>query len=126
MFQKYNPNPTKRNVGDCAIRAIAKALDISWEQAYAKLCANGYMMGDLPNANSTWGALLRQNGFVRENLPTNCPDCYTVDEFARDHADGIYVLGTGDHVVTVVDGDYYDTWDSGSMIPQYFWVYKGE
>ena len=27
----YNPSPTGRNVGDCAVRAIAKALDIDWE-----------------------------------------------------------------------------------------------
>jgi hypothetical protein len=30
---------------------------------------------------------------------------------------GTFVLGTGDHAVTVVDGDYYDSFDSGQMIP---------
>lgn len=59
MYQFYNPNPTGRMVEDCAIRAIAKALGIDWEEAYAKLAMNGYAMGDLPNANSVWGALLR-------------------------------------------------------------------
>ena len=58
MFVQYNPNPTGRFVADCAVRAISKALDIDWETAYAKLAMNGYAMGDMPNANSVWGALL--------------------------------------------------------------------
>lgn len=58
MYIKYNPNPTGRFVEDCAIRAIAKALNTDWETAYAKLSMNGYAMGDMPNANSVWGALL--------------------------------------------------------------------
>ena len=28
----YNPSPTGRNVGDCAVRAIAKALGTDWEK----------------------------------------------------------------------------------------------
>lgn len=35
-FIYYNPNPMSRIVGDCAVRAISKALDIDWELAYAK------------------------------------------------------------------------------------------
>lgn len=34
MWVKYNPNPTGRSVGDCAVRAVAKALNIGWEKAY--------------------------------------------------------------------------------------------
>ena len=49
------------------------------------------------------------------------PDCYTIEDFCADHPMGLYVLGTGTHVVTVVDGNYYDTWRSGDEIPQYYW-----
>lgn len=27
----YNPSPVGRSVGDCSVRAIAKALNIDWE-----------------------------------------------------------------------------------------------
>ena len=37
---------------------------------------------------------------------------------------GTYVLGTGNHVVAVVNGDYYDMWDSGDEIPAYVWYKK--
>ena len=42
MYQYYNPNPTGRTmVGDCSIRAIAKALGVDWEKAYAMVVENG-------------------------------------------------------------------------------------
>ena len=109
---------------DCAVRAIAKALNIDWETAYANLALNGFAMGDLPNANSVWGALLRQNGFYREAVPNTCPDCYTAKDFAMDHPKGVFVLGFGKHVATIVDGNIYDSWDSSNEIPQYFWYRK--
>lgn len=124
MYIYYNPNPTGRNVEDCAIRAVAKALDTDWEHAYALVSANGYQMGDMPHSNSVWGATLRQHGYYRESIPNTCPDCYTAEMFASDHPDGIYVLGFGHHVATVSDGDIYDSWDSSKEIPQYFWHRK--
>ena len=124
MYIYYNPNPTGRNVADCAIRAVAKALDTDWEHAYALLSANGYQMGDLPNADSVWGATLRQHGFYRESVLNTCPDCYTAEQFAYDHPDGIYVLGFGHHTATIADGNLYDSWDSSKEIPQYFWHKK--
>ena len=62
MFKEYNPNPVGRRVGDCAVRAIAKALDTDWESAYLMLTANGFSMGDMPSSDSVWGATLRENG----------------------------------------------------------------
>ena len=117
----FNPSPVGRNVGDCAVRAVAKALNTDWESAYALIALNGYLMADMPSSNAVWGAVLRQNGFYRHAVPTTCPDCYTVEDFAADHPEGVYVVGTGTHVVTVQDGMIYDSWDSSKEIPQYFW-----
>lgn len=33
MYQYYNPNPVANRTDDCAVRAVAKALNISWEEA---------------------------------------------------------------------------------------------
>lgn len=126
MWILFNPNPAGRSVGDCAVRAIAKALDVDWETAYAKLAAAAFNMGDMPSSNSVWGAVLRQNGFYRENIPNECPDCYTAGDFCRDHPKGTYVLGFGNHVSTVIDGNLYDSWNSLEETPQYFWYRKDE
>lgn len=121
MFEFYNPNPTGRMVGDCAVRALTKALGVDWETAYSLMMVNGYMMGDMPSSNSVWGAVLRQHGFKRKNIDSSCPDCYTAEDFVRDHPLGTYVLGFGTHTATVKDGVLYDSWDSSQEIPQYYW-----
>lgn len=121
----YNPNPVGRTVGDCSIRALAKALDTDWSTAYLMAAINGFSMGDMPSSNSVWGAVLRQHGFKRAVLPETCPDCYSINDFAIEHPQGTYVLGTGTHVVTMIDGDIYDSWDSLNETPVYFW-YKEE
>lgn len=124
MYREYNPNPTGRRVGDCAVRAISVALGFDWETAFLILARNAYAMGDMPSADSVWGATLRQNGFYREAIPNTCPDCYTAEAFCNDHPRGTFVLGFGGHVATVVDGDLVDSWDSSNEIPQFFWFRK--
>lgn len=119
MWEYYNPNPLERKTGDCAVRALSKALDTDWESAYAKLCSNGFAMGDMPNSNQVISAVLRMEGFYKANMPNECPDCYSVEEFCEDNPKGVYVLGTGTHVVAIEDGKYYDTWDSGDLTPIY-------
>jgi len=37
-FVFYNPNPLKKHVGDCVIRAISKATGQTWEKTYTELC----------------------------------------------------------------------------------------
>lgn len=121
MWKKFQNNPAGRNVGDCAVRAISVALSVDWETAYAQLVGSGFLMCDMPSSDSVWGAVLRKHGFIRESLPDTCPDCYTAEDFCMDHQHGVFVLGFGGHVATVVDGDIYDSWDSSKQIPQFVW-----
>ena len=114
-------NPSGRNVGDCSIRAVSVALGIDWETAYALIANAGFLMNDVISSNSVWGAVLRQHGFKRHILPNSCPDCYSLEQFAEDHPKGVYVVGTGNHVATVKDGEIWDSWDSSNEIPIYFW-----
>lgn len=125
-FQEFMNNPTGRRVGDCAVRAVSKALDTDWETAYIMLVSNGFMMGDMPSSDSVWGATLRQHGFIRETLPDACPDCYNVIDFIEQFPSGTYVLGFGGHTATVKDGVLYDSWDSSMERPQFFWRKRNE
>ena len=121
MWKHYNPNPIALEGIDCTVRALIKALDISWEKAYAMLAANGFVLSDMPNANHVVNYTLRRNGFKRHALPDECPDCYTAEDFAREHPEGTYVLAFGDHVCTVIDGTIYDSWDSRNRVPMFYW-----
>ena len=119
MWIEYLNNPLGLRVGDCVIRAISKALDKSWEEIYMNLCVQGFMMGDLPSSNAIWSAYLKHKGFRRRTIE-DCPDCYDVENFCEEHKKGIFVLGTGSHAVTVIDGNYFDAWDSGKETPVYY------
>lgn len=129
MWVEWNPNPMGRRVGDCAVRAVAKALDIDWETAFSLIAANAFSVCDMPSSDAVWSAILRQHGFYRAAIPNTCPDCYTAADFCQDHPHGTYVLSFGGlvgHVATVEDGKIYDSWDSRNEIPQYYWYRKDE
>ena len=121
-FIYFNPNPRHKNsVGDCTIRAVSKALDIPWETAYIDLVMKGYEMGDMPSSNAVMSSYLRSKGFRKHIIDNDCPDCYTVNDFASEHFKGTYILGTGTHVVCVENGNFYDSWDSGDEVPIYYY-----
>lgn len=113
MWIRCNPNPLGRQTGDCVIRAIAIATDQSWRRVYRQLCDLGEKHADLPNSNAIWGMYLREWGARQFLLPESCPECITVQAFCERYPEGIYVIGTGDHAVACIDGDYYDSFDSG-------------
>lgn len=116
-----NPNPYNKLVDDCVVRALAIALNSTWQGIYIKLTLQGLVSGDMPSSNRVWSKFLETEGYKRQIIPDTCPYCYTVKDFCRDHPEGRYILGTGTHVVAVINGDYYDTWDSGDETPLCFW-----
>ena len=124
MWIRCNPNPLGKNTGDCVIRAVAIATDQSWRRTYRDLCRLGEIQGDLPNSNAVWGMYLRERGAKQFLLPENCPECITVRAFCERYPEGVYVIGTGDHAVACIDGDWHDNVDSGSAVPTIFWKVK--
>lgn len=120
-FINYNANPDGKNVIDCTVRAISTVLRRDWERTYIELCVQGFIMHNMPTANHVWGAYLKGRGFRRKVIPDDSADCYTVRDFCREHPRGVFLLALERHVIAVIDGDYYDTWDSGDEIPIYYW-----
>ena len=126
MYVMYEPNPVRTGAIDCAVRAVSKALDISWEKAYTMLSVNGFLMGNDPAGDEIWSSVLRQHGFKRYVVPNTCPDCYTVEDFAKDHPRGTYVVKSDNHVATIVDGNLYDSWPSMNKVVIYYWTNNKE
>ena len=124
-WEYFNPSPGGRRVGDCTVRAVARALGMDWEQAYVLLADKGLELMDMPSSNAVWGAVLKDHGFRSRMVPDACPQCYTVADFAQDHPRGTYVLCTGSHAVCLEDGTVYDTWDSTAEIVVFYWYKEG-
>ena len=68
-YVAYNPNPTRKLVGDCVIRAISRATNKDWEYTYLSIVALGFSMHDMPSSNDVWGSYLLLNGFKRYIIP---------------------------------------------------------
>ena len=120
----YNPNPAGKFTSDCVVRAIAKLMNFDWNTAYLNLSMSAFDTKSIISADEAWGEYLLDNGFKRYIIPDTCPRCYTVAQFANDNPRGRFLLkisgNTSGHVVAVVDGDYYDTWDCGGCVPIYY------
>jgi hypothetical protein len=126
-FKRYNAHPDGSDIDDCVIRAIATFYDISWEWAYLMVIIQGYKMHLFPtNRNDVWGTMLHERGCEFHYVPNMCPNCITVEKFANDHPKGRYILGTTTHAIAVIDGVYYDTWDSGQEYPVYYFKMRGD
>lgn len=124
MWIRCNPNPLGKSTSDCVVRAIAIATGQSWRRTYRDLCELGEIEAEMPNTNHLWGLYLKQHGAEQFLLPESCPNCITVRAFCERFPEGTYVIGTGTHAVACIDGDYYDSFDSGPESPAYFWRVK--
>lgn len=124
MYIPTNTNPNGYHIDDCVIRAISIAENKSWDYISLSLAMHSFDLKGMSSTNFVWDDYLRMNGYIRSAIPNSCPRCYTVKDFCEDHPTGIYILATGSHVVTVIDGDYYDTWDSGYEVPIYYYIKK--
>ena len=119
-FKFYNPNPCHRNTNDCTVRGISLLTGKSWHDTYLGIVMVGYELCGMPETNFVWMEYLKRNGFKRYIIEDTCPYCYRVKDFCIDHPNGKYLLATGNHVVAVYDGDYYDIWDSGNEVPVFY------
>lgn len=106
--------------GDCTVRSICAVTGLSWKTVHRVLCALSENMSDMPSINRVWWHFMRSIGFRQRLLPNTCPDCYTVADFAADHPRGKYIVGPPEHAVAVIDGKYWDSWDSGWTVPHYY------
>ena len=121
MFVNENINPQGKKTGDCVVRALGEILTQSWERTYIELCLQGLIMADMPNSNDVWQAYLRSKGWRRKKIYSECPECYTVEDFCKENPKGEYLLAIRGHVVAVINGQYIDAWDSGDTSPIYYW-----
>jgi len=120
MYIEYNPNPYGKRAGDCVVRAITKAENSDWDTTYWRLALQGALVGDVISSDNVWNEYLKRIGYRRYIIPNECPNCYTLRNFCEEYPQGTYLVKMPSHIATVIDGNYYDTWDSGDETPLYY------
>ena len=115
----YQPNDKdlKDRYGDCTIRALSKALNVTWLEAFdltVPLCREYQVSSVFGAPSSIERNIINRLGFAYVGISNRKGSKRpTVDSFAKDHPSGRYILNVANHEVACVDGKYYDTWDCG-------------
>lgn len=126
MWIPYQPNEKQSRANDCTIRAIMAVTGDDWLTVYLGVCLEGAVVQDMPSTNKIWGRYLEKRGFKCNRLENTCPYCYTVEDFCKDFPKGEYLVMVPWHVVAVIDGDYYDSFDSGDETALFYWTRKDD
>lgn len=114
MYKYYQPNEKHKKACDCVVRALTKACNMTWEQVYKRLCEIGLAEWDMPNSPEVYRIMLLEQGFKMNTIKAvKGSKRPTVESFTKEHKKGIYVLEVANHIVGVVNGCYFDTWDCG-------------
>lgn len=121
-YVNYNINPKGRKTGDCAIRAVAVATGLGWDEAYNQLAAAGFLLKCAMNYTEAIEAVLVSNGFsvgkVKVPRGSKRP---TVEGFAQEHPNWYAVLRVSNHLVATGKGNYVDIWDCGECSVYKYW-----
>lgn len=133
-YHFYNANPKGRRTTDCVIRSICTALEQDYNKTVIELaelqCSTGYDDGD----KKLYDKYLQSKGWQKHQQPRKWDNTkYTGDEWCgevqavirRDRSTPwrrmVANIGGG-HIVAIMDGKIYDTWDSGDGCIGNYWT----
>lgn len=127
-YKYYQPNKKdlKDEYGDCVIRAFTKATGLTWLEVFDSLIPYAREIQANPNSKSVYEKYLTNLGYKWVGLKAEKGKRRLNPEtFCKKYKSGTYILRLSHHLVTVVDGYYYDTWDCKEYCVYGYWT-KGE
>lgn len=123
-YEYTNVNPKDKFGCDCVIRAIAFALNQTWEQTVRELTEYGIKRGLVCNDKKLYPKFLIEKGFRQCAEPRNGDNTkMSAKKFINYiQEDDIIVAKVGTHHLTVIkDKKIHDTWDcSGNTMHKYW------
>lgn len=128
-YQYYQPNKKdlKDEYGDCVIRALTKALDMTWVEIFDEMQPLSREMQVPFNCKPCYQPYILSKGFtycgISNKKGSKRP---TVAQFAKNHPQGTYILRLAHHLVAVKNGQYFDTWDCGAKSLYGYWQKPAE
>ena len=130
-FTYYNANTKNKLGGDCVVRAIATALNQSWETTVRELTELGIKKGLVLNDRKLYPKYLELKGFTQQAEPRERYDntkmsvkrfIHLNDEYLQDC---VIVANVGSHhVACIKDMRVHDTWDSSKETIHKYWIRK--
>jgi len=139
MIEYFNPNPTCKffksgkpknwYINDSAVRAIAKALNKSWDEAYDLLVKTGKKLYNVPTSKQVVEEVLKDNGFefITYGKPSKDAKRPSVKQFIEnlEPSNDIYVLNLADYFVCSANKKIFDVSDNCLKSSVYsYWIKK--
>lgn len=124
QYKYYQPNKKdiKDKHNDCVIRAICKATGKEWLEVFDELIVCAREVQDMPNSKSAYDAYFKEQGYKWTGFRAEKgKKRLTPKNFCKKYKEGTYILSLANHLVTAVDGIYYDTWDCGESCVYGYW-----
>lgn len=133
-LRRYNANTRDSFVGDCVKRSLTLAFGMDYDEVSKELNRIKRSKGaSAYNIGPVYGQFLKDRGYSFSKYPDKN---VTVQEFSQSHNVGTYLLLTGgsklavkgisDHMVAIIDGDIWDSWDSSNEIVVSYCKITGE
>lgn len=124
MYYQPNSKDKKDEYGDCVIRALTKAFSMEWLEVFDALTPLSRELQVPFNCKPCYEKYITQvKGWVFKSYRVQKGHKRpTVKEFAKANKEGTYILRLAHHLVTVHNGQYFDTWDSGEHCYYGYWV----
>lgn len=150
----YNANSKDNSKPDCSLRALSLAYDLPYDdvskEQRGKARSKGFSYNDVTNINS----FINDHGYTPLTYTDlgragkigeiwNPSDVVTVKDFADTHNTGTYLVLTGkkpkgnitaydrnelrnsNHILCIIDGDVYDSWDSMNQYVRQYCLVDG-
>ena len=111
-FVKVNMNPSGWNCGDCVIRALSKAEDLTWGEVYDDLVAIGRKKHRMPNDTRVYKKWLEDRGYVQLPQPKHLDGTkYTVMDYIDEmkYSNMKLLIHITNHILYAYNGVEYDT-----------------
>ena len=99
----------KKKLGDCAVRAIAIALEQDYKQTLVDLCEVSISVGGVPNIPQVYDVYLEQKGWIKNKPPR---DSNGRKIRLKDWGHNRAIVLTTRHLTCVIDNCVNDIWDT--------------
>jgi len=126
VYEFKNPHPDNKSVGDCVVRAFT----ITQEKDYLEV------RRELNRLNREWNLdgykkrkflkkYYKEKGYERISINEQGMPKLRGYEVAELYPKGTYILNMRKHLVAMIDGIIYDTWNSSNKVVYNIYKYKG-
>lgn len=133
MYINFQPNDKdpkakkgESKYGDCSVRAICKAEDLTWLEAYDLMYKYSREVQCPMNCKHGWEYILKKLGYEYHSLGRiqKGQKRPTIESFANEHPVGTFLPVIAGHDVCIKNGDWYDTFNSGYCSLYGYWEKK--